>query len=39
MTGRLGPLATCEQTLAAAATAFIVQSSLARSTPLQLLDH
>ena len=37
MTGRVGPLATCEQTLAAAA--FIVQSSLARSTPLQLLDH
>ena len=37
MTGRVGPLATCEQTLAAAA--FIVQSSLARSTPLPLLDH
>jgi hypothetical protein len=35
--GAGGPLATCEQTLAAAA--FIVQSSLARSTPLQLLDH
>jgi hypothetical protein len=32
MTGRVGPLATSEQTLGAAATTTLVQSSLARST-------